>query len=189
MKKILAVVFALILVSCDLVTTRTPEEPKSLSSDFVPATTPDILFSNLKLAFKEEAVEYYLTCLVDTSFLSRKFVFTPSIGSVSQYSILNNWGMDGERQYFQNLSSVSVGTGADLTLSNETKTLYGDSAIYQYDYSIAFKSGDATIPSEYKGSTQFKIFLDSQNRWVIAEWLDAKKENFFSWSELKGRLY
>ncbi len=187
----LILIIMMLLSGCDLLTTRTPEKPVSPRTNFIPATTPPILFSNLKFSLEEKVLENYLSCFVDTAFLKKKFVFTPSSGSVSQYSSLINWNLEAERQFFNNLVAIiKKGYPITLKLTNELSTPLGsDSAVYHYDYDLTIPTEDKTIPNEYIGSAQFKIYNDSRNQWVIAEWQDIKKENNPSWSELKGRLY
>ncbi|MFA3783227.1 hypothetical protein ABRY23_09215 [Melioribacteraceae bacterium 4301-Me] len=180
-----------ISTSCDLLTTRTPQKPESPRVIFLPATSPAILFQNFKSSLEEKILENYLSCFVDTAFLKKKFIFTPSTGAVSQYSNLINWNLDAERQFFNNfISVVKKDYPITLKLTNELSNPLGsDSAVYQYDYELSFVTDDPTLPNMYTGSAQFKIYNDSRKQWVIVEWLDIKKENKPSWSELKGRLY
>jgi hypothetical protein len=178
------------LFSCDLFTTRNPAAPTSASNSLIPATTPDVLFKNLKTALEEKVIENYLSCFADPSFLKKKFHFIPSSGSVSQFPVLNNWGIEEERQYFNNQKTISL-TGKSITLSltNIKNTPLGDSAVYEIDYSLALSAKEQNISGVYDGSAQFKIYLDSRNQWVIVSWEDFRKGNVKSWSELKGRLY
>jgi hypothetical protein len=181
---------ALILNSCDFLTTRTPEEPIKPGSNFIPSTSPQILFQNLKSSFEEKVLENYLSCLVDSSFLRKNYKFVPAIGSVTHYPILNSFNLGAERQYFSNIKS-NLGSGSNITLNytNIIHTPLGDSAIYSFEYSLQINSNNLTFAGVYSGSALFKIFLDSRNQWVIVEWQDIKKENNSCWSDLKGRTY
>lgn len=180
----------LILAGCDVFSTRSPEDPEGGRSSFIPATTPEILFQNLIDSFSEKIAENYLACFVDQAFLNREYKFIPSAGSVSQYSVLTYWDIEAERQYFNNVRSISNSEAPIiLELLNEIATPQGDSASYQYDYRLMISSVDQSIPPSYEGSLQFKIHLDNRQQWVITEWQDIKKDNFSSWSELKGRFY
>lgn len=188
MKKIILVCLLIGITSCDLLTTRNPEEPDTLASNNIPATRPDILFSNLKSALEEKVVENYMQCFVDQLFLQKEFKFIPS---TAQYSIFNNWDLDSEKQYFVNLKSRSkAGRSIVLELSNTITTQFGDSAVYQFDYLLSLAANDQNINGDYKGKGEFKIFLDNRNpqQWVIVEWRDFAIENSLSWSDLKGRL-
>jgi hypothetical protein len=189
MRKFILVILIFACVSCDLFTTRDSETPTSSGNASVPATSVDILFSNLQSSLGNKILENYLACLVDTSFLRKKFKFIASSGSSSQYPILNGWNYESERQYFKNLKAIAkTGQLTVLTLSNLNNTQLGsDSSICQIDYSLSFPANDQTISGTYQGSAQFKIYRDSRLQWVIVEWTDFRKENIQSWSELKAR--
>lgn len=191
MKNIFSIIILiLLLVSCDLLTTRDPEEPDKPGSNNIPATSPQILFQNLKNSIDEKIVENYLACFVDSSFLRKRFSFVPASGAVTQYPVLNSWNFPSERQYFTNLrANLSQGGSISATFSDAVNTPQGDSAIYSLNYSIQISSNNPNLAGNYSGSALFKIFLDSRNQWVIVDWQDIKKENLLSWSDLKGRTY
>ncbi len=175
---------------CSLTETREPEEPVTTRSDFIAATTPDILFNNLIESFKEKITENYLSSFVDTSFLNRRYNFIPSASSLTQFSDLANWDIESERQYFNNLRSVSVeNSPIILLLENENANIQIDSAVYEYDYSITLTTNDGSLSNKYEGSVRFTIHRDSRNWWVILKWEDVDSGVNPSWSELKGRLY
>lgn len=191
-RKIIKIFFLslLVLAGCDLLSTRDSEEPITARADFIPASTPDILFNNLISSFREKVVENYLACFVDESFLNKPYSFKPSAGASSKFQSLLNWDIESERQYFNNLKAVSeTGVPISLELTNENSSLQIDSAVYQFDYIITLSSSDASVQGIYQGSLQFIINLDSRNQWVITRWEDIEINEQPSWSELKGRLY
>ncbi|MDP3582568.1 MAG: hypothetical protein Q8S39_11595, partial [Ignavibacteria bacterium] len=53
-------ILLVILTSCDMFSTREPELPTTSSSTQVPATTPDILFSNFKSSIEEKIIDNYI---------------------------------------------------------------------------------------------------------------------------------
>ena len=184
------IISLLFLTSCDLLSTRDPEDPNTARSNFAPATSPEILFQNLKESFSEKIVENYMACFVDRSFLDIEYVFIPAAGSVSQFDELSEWTLDLEKQYFNNIKSLSEpDVPINLQLSNQISNPGAESGLYQFDYILTLTSNDILVPAQYEGSAQFKINLDSRQIWVITEWQDISKENFPSWSELKGRFY
>jgi hypothetical protein len=191
MRAKLPILFLLItLASCDLFTTRDPEEPTAPSSSQTPATSPEILFANFKSSIEGKILDNYLACFVDQSFLTKKYSFVAAAGSSVQYPVLTNWGIEAERQYFNNLKSTSTaGSSITLQLSNSVNTPLGDSAIYQVNYTLSVALKDQTLSGDYSGIAQFKIYLDSRNQWVIAHWEDLRKDNSRTWSDLKGRMY
>jgi hypothetical protein len=190
MKKNISFLLLLFLVSCDLFTTRTPELPDTSSQSNIAATNPDSLFKNFQSSIKQGILENYVACFVDTSFSKRKFRFIPSSGSVSQYPVLNGWNMDAEKQYFQNQKIKTLsGTTIALNFSNQLNTQFGDSAVYQFDYSLSISSSDQNVNGNYSGSAEFTVLRDTRNQWVIVNWSDLRKNNLSSWSDLKGRTY
>jgi hypothetical protein len=189
-KLLLASIIIFSVSSCELFTARDSEEPNSLSSSQVPATTPDILFINFKTSIESKIVENYLACFVDQTSLQKKYSFIASSGSMAQFATLSNWGIEAERQYFNNVKTISLaGNSILLKLSNQVNTPLGDSAIYQFDYIFSIQTKDQTIAGDYKGTAQFKIYLDSRNQWVIVSWEDLRKDDGRTWSDLKGRMY
>ena len=189
MKKKYLILILMFLFGCDLLSTRDPEEPNTPRSDYLPATTPDILFSNIENSFKEKIIENYMASFVDPAFISIPFIFIPSAGATAVFPNLSDWNIDAERQYFNNLITATIpNVPIILSLENEIKNIFGDSAVYQFDYEISITTNDESIPEEYKGSLTFDIFLDSRNQWVISRWKDIKSSENPSWSELKGRF-
>lgn len=189
MKKYL-IILLLFLISCDLLTTREPEKPDTQRKSYLPATTPDILFANLKNSFKEKVLENYLSSFVNSSFTQLPFVFIPSSESVSSYPTLTSWDLSAEQQYFNNLIiNTKEGIPIILDLQNEIKNTMGDSAVYQYDYILSLTPINENIQNSYRGNMKIDIYLDSRNQWVISRWEDFKSGDNPTWSELKGRLY
>lgn len=189
MKIIYFILLALLFTGCELFETRDPEEPNSPRSDFVTPTQPSILFLNLSNSLKQKVVENYLQCFVDESFLQEKYRFIPSAGSINQFTVLLDWDLDAERQYFNNLKSQTRDDSQIiLELDNEISNTSADSAVYQYEYFLTVPILDKD-PVVYSGNMLFTIKLDTRSNWVITRWEDLNKENFPSWSELKGQYY
>ncbi len=190
MKKLIFILAVVSLSACDLFTTRTPQDPVAPATNNVPATSPDILFNNFSSALEGKVLDNYMACFVDSSYLKKRFRFIASSGSTSQFPALASWNLDAERQFFRNLKSIaSDGNSITLALSNPVNTQFGDSAVYQYDYTLSLLAADKTVSGTYQGTALFKIFLDSRNQWVIVQWEDSRKNNIQSWSDLKGRIY
>ncbi|MCL4550048.1 MAG: hypothetical protein M1495_15935 [Bacteroidetes bacterium] len=190
MKSVPIILLLFLVSACDLFTARSPEQPDTPANSNVPATSPDILFQNLKSSIEQKVLDNYMVCFVDSSFLKKKFKFIAASGSMSQYPTLSNWTLESERQYFKWQKAIAqAGNSITLTLSNAFNTQFGDSAVYQFDYDLSLKANDQTISGDYIGTAQFKIFLDSRNQWVIVQWEDLRKSSGQTWSDLKGRSY
>ncbi len=177
------------LAGCDLLDTRTPEEPTEPRSNFITPIQPSTVFLNLKNSFKEKVVKNYMECLVDESFLPDGFTFVPSAGSIAQFAALSDWQKESERQYFNNLTSLTrQESQIVLELENEINITRADSAVFQYEYFITVPiiEGDAIV---YSGNVIFTVKEDSRSLWVITKWEDIEKDDFPSWSEMKGTYY
>jgi hypothetical protein len=182
------ILLSLLITSCDLLSTRDPETPDAGRSSFIPATTPDLLFTNLTNSFKEKVVENYVGCFVDPSFLNNNYLYIPSAGSGIQFDVFLDWNVYSERQYFNNVQAATTeNSPIVLQLLNEISNIAGDSAIYQYEYvlSVPFQEESEL----YKGNCKFHIRNDSRSQWVITRWEDIKDQEYPSWSELKGQYY
>lgn len=187
-KKYFYIIFIFLTVSCDMFTTRSPEEPNKPGANFIAATSPEILFQNFKSSIEEKIIENYIACFPDSSYLKKKFVFIPAAGSSAQYPILNNWTINEEKQYFLNLiSKLPSGRNISLILENFQSNFFSDSALCNVDYSLIINSNNQVIGGTFVGTSQFKIFIDSRKQWSIVEWQDIRKENKLCWSDLKGR--
>lgn len=192
MKRIINIfIISLLLTSCDILTTRVPEEPKRPSSNFIPATQPERLFQNLKSSIEESISENYMACFLDTLYIKKNFSFIPAIGVETQYASFASWNLMSEKKYFDELKN-KLGNNSSIQFNysiTQESLSGGDSATFVIDYEIPINSSNSSIAGEYKGSAYFVIFLDSRKQWVIVEWRDIKRENFLCWSDLKGRAY
>lgn len=187
MKNILIILFIFFLSGCDIFDTRDSEEPSSTRSNFEIASTPEILFRNLRNSFSDKVVENYIACFVDPSFSDREFRFEPAVEVASQF---NSWNLDSEENYFKNLISiVDDNSPIYLTLVETDSKLEGETADYFFDYEIIVDSEDKRIVGNFKGRAHFEINLDSRQQWVINTWHDYQSEEDVTWSELKGRFY
>jgi hypothetical protein len=193
MKKNIIIILSLFLSGCGLFSSRDAESPTAPASNYQPAVTQDQLFTNLQNSFKDKLSQNYIACFVDSSFLSSKFVFTPSSEASLKYPELNaDWNLRDEENYFKSLISYTQDGSLALTLSPKGFTSSGEYFTYDYEYSIIVPvDEEGKVKPLYKGIAQFKIALDSRSQWVIIEWSDVKINNSSepTWSELKGSFY
>lgn len=190
-KLIPIVIFVVCFASCDLFTTRDPENPVQSRTSWVPATTSDILISNLKSALLEKSTENYLKCFVDSAISGKSFVFVPSIESFSIYqNIFLNWSLRNEKNYFDNIKSKLLdNAGITLSFFNEVKgTIISDSMSFSADYILIANHNVDGFPKEFHGIAQFTLYRNLRGEWSILSWKDAKKNEHLTWSDLKGRF-
>ena len=191
MKLYFIIIISLLLNGCDLFSTRSAEPPSQPRANYQQAVTPDTLIANLVNSLKDKNVENYISCLSDSSFTHRVVTFSPSSGALSQFpSLLGNWGINNERQYFNNMiSKVPQSIPITLTFTNESYLPQGDSLVYTASYSLNVPANDPSLPENYQGDLRFNMIRNSNGIWSIYYWQDSKTSNLPSWSELKGRTY
>ncbi len=190
LSKIILLSLTVSLLSCDLLTTRKAEDPQFGRSSYIIATTPEQLFNNLQNSFREKIEQDYLSNFVDSSFLQIDYKFIPSSEAIVKYDILSQWDLKAEKTYFKNLiNSLKDGESIQISFDFISNSVEGNGEIHNLNYTILVPFISEDIETIYKGNSLFKINRDSNNQWVITEWIDSKTENYPSWSELKGRFY
>ncbi len=191
MKLLPFILFAVLISGCDIFTTRSAETPNQPRSNYQQAVTPDILIANFISSLQDKSVENYLSCLSDTSYAQKVFIFSPSSSALSQFPALaEGWGKKNEEQYFNNLKvKVSQNLPITLTLSNTLESPQGDSLVYTATYFLNVPTTDPNFPPNYQGTLRFNMIRDSRSIWSIYYWQDTKNSDLPSWSELKGRTY
>jgi len=188
--KIFLIVSVIFLSSCEFLQTRDAETPNTTRDDFLPATSPQILFENLKNSFKNKVTENYISCFVDASFSSKQFVFVPTASASVIFPVFQNWNLNSERDYFNSLvNTLPNETPIILSLSELGETQYGDSAVFDFSYTINLNYENENLANVYQGNLKFTVVLDSRQQWVISRWIDFEQDAMPSWSDLKGRSY
>jgi hypothetical protein len=180
------------LFACNIFETRTPEPPSQTSSNFVPATEPSIVFSNMSNAFRDLNSVNYLKSFADSSSAGRGFSFEPTAQARIKYGgVFLNWGRQSEQQYFENLrSKIPSGSTAILVFQTLTvQSLQSDSAQYEATYTLTAPHTVASVPKSATGKAQFFLLADRSRSWVIWRWIDEPTgSGNFAWSDLKGEF-
>lgn len=172
----------LILSGCDLFSTRDPESPDNKTSSYKPPVTPDVVLDNLISAIQEKNVDNYMRNFIDTTATSFRYSYNPSGGYETRFL---NWGLDNERQYFQNLRLQTSGTPS-LTFSNRTEqNRTANTTEYVADYFLIFPHKVSTIATQVRGYLHFYLCTNSQLQWGIYRWDDVKTVSDSTWSYLK----
>jgi len=188
--KYFLLIFLFLFTACDLLSTRQAETPNTSRDNFLPATSPEILFSNLTNSFKDKVVENYIACFSDPAYTDKQFNFVPTSSASVIYAAFSNWDLSSEQGYFSNLvNTLPETTPIILSLSQLGSTQYSDSAVYDFSYVLNTNFSSENISSTYQGNLKFTVVLDNRQQWVISGWIDFEKNGSPSWSELKGRMY
>lgn len=177
--------------ACDIFETREAEKPDQPKSNMLQPVTPQDVITNLIHSLEDRDVENYLSCFSDTSNTEKTFQFSPSAGASAQFPQLTQmWDKENERQYFNNLRTrIPDGTRISLILSNSNHNPLVDSSVFTATYTLNIPQNESNIPVNYEGELRFSLIRNSSSLWSIYFWVDIKKDNNPSWSELKGRLY
>jgi len=183
---------AVLLASCGIFETRQPQPPQQGRSDFEPPTAPSIVITNLQNSISDKNVDNYLSCLSDTSFGGREFVFVPPPDVNSTYQgIFSVWNKNSESSYLRNIVSQSSNSANPvLTLSAETLIPGGpDSAVYNANYILIWPNSSSSKLQEVQGNLQFYLGVDRNQEWSIYRWIDSRVgDTLKTWSELKAEF-
>ncbi|MDH4069289.1 MAG: hypothetical protein OEV30_02580 [Ignavibacteria bacterium] len=173
---------------CGLFEPRDPEAPDQGGLDFVPATVPSVVISNLRNSIAQKNSDNYVRNFSDPAATGRPFVFTPSVEASSVYPNVREWTFMNEREYFQNLVAKADGFSS-LTLTARDSVIGATEASYNYDYVLLFQHTDAaTFPTTATGNLQFVLAPDAGNVWTIFSWNDFSTSEDVTWSAFKGRF-
>lgn len=186
----IALLLAIVLNSCNIFETRTPEPPAQTSSNYTPPVNASDVFDNMQYAFSDLNTVNYLKSFSDSNTSGRSFEFDPSPQARSQYvGVFLNWTKQSEQQYFDNMRS-KIATGSTATLNFTTLdpvSIQSDSAQYDADYQLTIPQVQPNT-QVYEGRAQFFLLKDPvSSTWTIWHWIDFRDaQNDIGWSDLKG---
>ena len=191
MKKLVIILLLISSVSCDIFETRDPEPPDQQRSNYLPATSPEILIQNLIDSFADKDVVNYQNTFV-TGLSNRVFTFVPSSTALSRFqNIWPTWNIDAEVQYFNNMKTAVPDELpillSGLSLSPESFSIFGDSLKYNSEYfiSVPQRNSESLI---FQGSLELSM-INVSTVWLVYFWKDNAIEDNPSWSDLKGSVY
>lgn len=178
--------FSFFIFACELFQTRIPQEPSDNQSKFQPPVSDDIVIENFIHAITEANVDNYVKCLISDQLNEHTFQFFPSSDVHSQFqNFFLNWGVEDERQYFQNLTR-STAKQLSISLSNRQRfTASPDSVVYQMDYVVSSAVKIENTSQKVAGNMHLYLLADSQRRWSIYRWYDFKTTSDITWSYWK----
>ena len=191
MKNLIFIMLLFSVISCDIFETRDAESPDQSRSNFIPATSPEILIQNLINSFADKDVVNYQNTFV-TGLSNRVFTFIPSSTALSRFQNLwPTWNIDAEVQYFNNMKT-SVPDElpvllSGLSLSPKSFSIFGDSLKYNSEYfiSVPQRNSETLI---FQGNLELSM-INLSTVWLVYFWKDNAIEDNPSWSDLKGSVY
>lgn len=157
--------------------------PGTSSSGWISPTSYDILLDNLSRAITQKNTQNYLRC-----FNRDQLDYTPAATLLNdRESIWQNWSIDEEQTYFNNLlANVPGNSGGILNLERlEQRDVNADSLIYIGNYVLQVSHNVADVPKVFQGQVQWEMKLNEFNEWEIQKWVDLETVADSSWSLLK----
>jgi hypothetical protein len=191
---VVSIIFLLSISACNLFSTRQPEKPNSETGNFVPATNPNLVITNLENSISDLNVDNFIQCLSDSSRKDvRFFEFIPSADAMSVYaSLFHNWDILSERRAFTNLIIQSSLSQKPLLTLNDKHfdILLPDSAVFSSNYSLSVLFEGETSVDIYSGIMQLTMTPEPNGLWSIVRWIDVSDgaDSTKSWSYLKAIL-
>lgn len=185
---------SILVSSCNIFSTRNPEEPDNGNITFLTPNSPNIVIFNLNNAINEKNAENYITCLTDSSNVNLPFNFLPSANANSTFlGTFDNWTTFSEKTYMLSLiSNMESFQKPLLNFTNSKLDLFPDSAIYTSNYELQCEHKLESFPKLFQGNLRFTIVKNNNGLWYIKRWYDYSNLNDttnFTWSFLKGRFF
>jgi hypothetical protein len=185
----------LLVVSCNLFTTRSPQTPDTGKSTFQLPTSADIVILNLKNAVIEKNIDNYIQCFADTALAdTRSYIFFASSEANALYSsFFLNWNINSERQYFNSLiNKTPVDNVPEIIFSNSQYYVFPDSTFFSSDYYIYVNHTAQAISKKFSGTLQFSLSHRPSGLWSIYRWTDSSPSGNDSikttWSMMKAQF-
>ncbi len=175
------------LNSCGLFDTRTPQDPSSARSNYIPPTTPDNVIQNLMSSISDKNSTNYLKCMY-----TGQYQYIPDSKSQAIYGVIfSTWSMNSEKHYLDNLIAQSDQNASSNLFLSETVTsqLSSDSAVTTSNYILVFQHNRANIPKSAVGNFRITTKTDANSFFYITKWEDFRNNDTdFTWSELKANF-
>ncbi len=181
----------LILVSCDLFTTRSTEPPFESGSPWIPPIQVEQIFSNMTQAIAELNSDHYMRCFFGPDDLDEEYIFIPTPNAAG-WSLAEDWGYDEEKQTIEYLFSlISPESPGYLAFGEGEQLMYGNEdsvwVTKPYTLSISVEDPGSNMPQMVTGEADFYLAQNSIGYWAIYRWEDIEGDP--PWTELKAWLY
>ena len=194
----------ILLSSCDLFTTRTPQSP-DLGSTFIwtPAAIPSNLLDNFKGTIEVLDATNYTKCMIaskDSAVAGTTYSYsvTPRSGlDATSRSIFDLWNTQSEQNFMTKLKgSLVANPRLSVTFSNvNIDQSNSNSARITTDYVVLLPTlTNSTIPTAISGSIILQVTLvtteQATKEWRIVNWSDFSPSagNSKTFTDLKVQL-
>lgn len=177
----------LVLASgCDLFATRQPIVESAEQSLWTPPTEPEIVVTNLELAFEIGNFNDYQRALTED------FTFRPDNSDVVQLDleypgqdVFADWTREVEVATAQTIWNAADSVFVDFTQFDDD--LGQTVRLLKYDYVLTLRTAGQE-DSIWEGQAWFTTVQQPNGEWLIQDWEDvASSASRESWGRLKGR--
>lgn len=180
-----ACALALVGGGCDLFATRAPVVESAQESLWTSPTSPEIVVTNLELAFEIGNYNDYQRALTED------FTFQPDAADVAQLdiefpgqAIFDGWDRAEEVQVAQTIGDAADSVAVDFVQFDDDLGQTVRLLKYRYVLTVSNPAGDAV----FEGEAWFQIAQQDNGEWLIQAWEDvASSTTNDSWGLLKGR--
>lgn len=194
-KSVILILLIQLLASCNLFTTRNPEEPDTGKSSYLPPSDPSIVIENLKNSIIEKNASNYASCFSDSSVTNKYTYIFEATGELKAIyaSLFTSWNKQSEKTYFNSMiNSLKSGTYPELHFTGgKFIVTLPDSHLYLTDYYLKIDHDINTFPKEFSGTMQLTITPAADGLWYIHRWIDKRRDNDTiksTWSLLKAQF-
>ena len=176
--------------SCNLLSTRDPQQPSQQTSFRTP-TAPDVVLQNFQDAINNRDAASYTRCFADSSHGGTAYRFVPAADAQQVYAgKFLSWGVREESAYFLNLKS-QVSADAEMNVfldSTKFESQSSDSSVVESNYTLIANHNISSRPTKVVGRMHLTIKPDPLTQlWAISNWIDiAGGTAEPSWSMLKA---
>ncbi len=194
MKYIIIILLPLLINSCELFSTRTPEKPDTGGTGYIPPTSYDLVIENLKNSIKERNLNNYLLCFSDSSFTGiSEFDYIADPQTMAQFQgLFSEWNRNSEEKYFTSMvSSILDETNPNVNFTDVEYQNFNDSIVFTGNYYLNIEFLNDLSDRNYSGSARIVLKNSSSGFWYITSWYDFQSEDntLYSWSFLKSKYY
>ncbi|NQT35143.1 hypothetical protein HQ587_08135 [bacterium] len=185
---------SLLLISCDLFSTRAPENPDDTSaSEWQFPSSPRIVVNNLEIAVGRRSIVDYMKSFSDASEAEMSFQFEADSETQLRYpGLFDNWGRENERSHVLALFSpdnLPLDSLVELTIVLDREpVVLGDSAEIYADYELHIGHKNETAPRQMQGQLDFGLKRADDGGWYLVFWRDVRIDGHDCWSDLKARF-
>lgn len=189
---IILLIIGTLAIACDVFPTRSPEEPKHPTNNFIPPTTQNMLIENFQKSINSADYNNYINCFSSKSNGQiKEFEFVPSGDVFSLYaSLFLNWSYNNEIRNFKSIvSNIKAESLPNLNLlKKEFSEISADSTLFTAEYELNINLKEESKTNLYTGKIILSVYREANGIWFISKWNDVqnnKTVDFKTWSSLK----